>query len=253
MIKSKTMFKLMDRLKRYRWLLYRGSTTVWLVLGAISNLYKILFPRLNYVILPTIWGARLVLPKYGFSEGRYITIMLGVVEPQWKNLFIKYISRAKVFLDVGAAADGYYSLLACKLNPNIKVLAIEPLRNEYKYLVRNIEINNMLGKIIAINIALCEENKTIKINGHEVKCVKLDELFSTMNLPSIDVIKLDVEGAGYKVLRGGIKTILKYKPVIFFEVHNSMERKAIRELKKLGYKIIKEYGEMYIAIPHNKN
>ncbi|WP_440059995.1 hypothetical protein ACSU1N_02240 [Thermogladius sp. 4427co] len=36
------------------------------------------------------------------------------------------IKRAKVFIDVGAASDGYYSLIAAKLNRNTYVIAVEP-------------------------------------------------------------------------------------------------------------------------------
>jgi len=45
-----------------------------------------------------------------------------------------------VFIDVGAASDGYYTLRACKINPEIKTVAIEPLREEYRYLLYNISI-----------------------------------------------------------------------------------------------------------------
>lgn len=38
----------------------------------------------------------------------------------------------------------------------------------------------------------------------------------------LDTIKIDVEGYEYKVLVGSIKTIMKYRPLIFLEVHSYM-------------------------------
>jgi hypothetical protein len=68
-------------------------------------------------------------------------------------------------------------------------------------------------------------------------------------LPCIDVIKIDVEGTGAEIIKGVTKTITKCKPVIFFEVHNKAERLAVRKLESIGYRVIKQYGEMPILMP----
>jgi len=98
-----------------------------------AKAYRLLFIGQSHVVLPTIWGARLIIPKNSFAANRYATLMLGLVEPQWKNSFEQATAKARVFIDVGAASDGYYTLRACKINPEIKIVAIEPLRNEYRY------------------------------------------------------------------------------------------------------------------------
>ena len=46
----------------------------------------------------------------------------------------------------------------------------------------------------------------------------LDELVSSENLIRVDYIKIDVEGAEIQVLRGGTKTIEKFRPIIQMEV-----------------------------------
>jgi len=73
---------------------------------------------------------------------------------------------------------------------------------------------------------------------------------SKLRLPCIDVIRIDVEGAGAEIIKGAIKTIIKCKPVIFFEVHNKAERLAIKELKNLDYTAIERFGDMHILIPY---
>jgi hypothetical protein len=99
-----------------------------------AKTYRLLFIGQSHVVLPTIWGARLIIPKNSFATNRHATLMLGLVESQWKNSFEQAIAKARVFIDVGAASDGYYTLRVCKINPEIKAVALEPLRDEYRYL-----------------------------------------------------------------------------------------------------------------------
>jgi precorrin-6B methylase 2 len=51
-----------------------------------------------------------------------------MIEPQWQPYFESLIRCVNegVLVDVGAAADGWYSLKACKMNPKIRVVAVEP-------------------------------------------------------------------------------------------------------------------------------
>jgi hypothetical protein len=70
-----------------------------------------------------------------------------------------------------------------------------------------------------------------------------------LRLPSVDITKIDVEGAGAEIIKGGRKTIQRYKPIIFFEVHNISEKQMIQKLRNMGYKAIGRHGEMYILSP----
>ena len=236
----------------FRILQYRGSRFLYLLMILFARVYRLLFIGQDHVTLPTIWGARLIIPKGpSFAENRYITLMLGLVEPQWKSYFERVIVKARVFIDVGAASDAYYTLRACKEKKEIRAVAMEPLRNEYKFLFYNLSANSCLDKAIPINAAACESEGQIEINGESVACVSLDKLVSSLKLKSVDVIKIDVEGAGLGVIKGGLNAIRNFKPVIFFEVHNDNERLAISQLKEIGYDTIESGGDMFILIPHS--
>jgi len=233
-----------------KYLQYRGSYVVYLVMKLMSKLLKALFAVCDYVIIPTVWGAKFLLPKGpSFAESRYLTLALGIVEPQWSDYFDFWVTKSKVFVDVGAASDGYYTIRACKLNPTIRVVAVEPLLTEYKYLLVNIKINSCSNEVIPINVALGKRAGVIEISRQKVTCIALDDLVLRLGLPSIDVIKIDVEGCGAEVIEGGLKTILSSKPIIFFEIHNIFEKQAIQSLRKYGYKVIERHGGMYILLP----
>jgi hypothetical protein len=217
---------------------------------SIAKFYKVLFFACDDIVVSTVWGARFRLPKSrSFAENRYLSLMLGMVEPQWKDYFDRYIVESRVFLDIGAAGDGYYTVRACKLNPRIKCVAVEPLPTEYRYLLLNIDLNSCSNRVIPINVALGEEQRVIELSRQKVKCVTLDSLLQNLKLPSVDIIKIDVEGAGAEIIKGGCKTIQRYKPIIFFEAHNISEKQMIHKLRNIGYKAIERHGEMYILLP----
>ncbi|AEA11526.1 hypothetical protein TUZN_0020 [Thermoproteus uzoniensis 768-20] len=178
--------------------------------------------------------------------------MFGLVEPQWRDYFKEAVKSAKVFIDVGSASDGYYALLSTKFNRKILVVAVEPSPTEYRYLLYNVTINNVKNNILCLNIGLSDQSGRIMIENKNIYLIKLDELVNVLKLDTVDLIKLDVEGAGGKIIAGAVKTIEKFKPIIFFEVHNDDERRAIRKLSKMGYKIYKQPGDMYILIHPSK-
>lgn len=72
-----------------------------------------------------------------------------------------------------------------------------------------------------------------------------------MKLQRVDVIKIDVEGAGAGVIKGGLNTIRNFKPTMFFEVHNDDERSAVMRLVEMGYDAVDSGGEIYALIPRN--
>jgi FkbM family methyltransferase len=73
--------------------------------------------------------------------------------------------------------------------------------------------------------------KKINIKKSIIKTKKLDEL----NLkPSF--IKIDIQGHEYKCIKGSLKTIKKYKPIIMIEYEKKSIIKINNILKKYGYK-----------------
>ncbi|MCX8137681.1 FkbM family methyltransferase [Pyrobaculum aerophilum] len=175
--------------------------------------------------------------------------MFDVVEPQFAEEFTNIIRRSRVFIDIGAASDGWYTLKACKSNPAIRVVAVEPLKNEILWLYRNLIINNCNSRVLALKMALSDRKGAINMDGEVIPVTSLDSLVDSLSLDSVDVIKLDVEGFGGKIINGGIHTITKYKPVRFYELHNKDEVESLKKLVRVGYKIIVKAGLMAIAQP----
>ena len=69
------------------------------------------------------------------------------------------------------------------------------------------------------------------------------------NLPKVDFIKIDVEGWEEQVLEGGMKTILKYRPIMYIEIWKKNYTYISDILwRKMGYKIQQMSQVNYICL-----
>ena len=162
--------------------------------------------------------AKFILPEEGMIEvGKYKMIInpkedLGLyfgyegVEPEVIYALKRLLKRGMNFFDVGAY-KGYYSLMASELvGEEGKVVAFEPDKRYFNYLIKNIKINK-ISNIIAKNIALLDFEGQTEIEAYKggsqiVEVKTLDGIVDELNIVP-DLIKMDVEGAEYSVLRGG--------------------------------------------------
>ena len=197
--------------------------------------------------------AKFILPEEGMIEvGKYRMIInpkedLGLyfgyegVEPEVIHALKRLLKKGMHFFDVGAY-KGYYSLMASELvGEEGKVVAFEPDRESFNYLIKNIHINK-ISNIIAKNIALLDfegrsEIESYRTGGSQVVEVKtLDSVVNDLNIIP-DIIKIDVEGAEYSVLRGGEELLKNYHPKLIIEIHTNANFQLFNYLTNLGYEI----------------
>jgi FkbM family methyltransferase len=138
-----------------------------------------------------------------------------------------------VFLDVGANV-GIHTLAAARhvAAGGGAVLAFEPHPANYRALVLNVA-QNRLRHVAAENLGLADRpdvltgaapaeggNWSLASRGDhrfEVRLVRLDDYLADHPLPRLDMIKIDIEGAEVRALRGARRTIERYRPLIVFE------------------------------------
>ena len=142
--------------------------------------------------------------------------------------------KGGVFVDVGANL-GYYSLLWLNGNKENKVIAFEASQRNESSIKENIDANNLNGKIRLFLKAAGDKNGKVffdagpqnqtgwgglKNNADsrtvEIDMVRLDDILK--NESYIDVIKIDVEGADFLVIKG-CEQLLRQKKIgrIYFE------------------------------------
>jgi len=192
------------------------------------------------------------------------------------DLFKKIIRKGDVVLDIGANI-GYFTLLSAHLvGPEGRVFCFEPEPRNFGYLTKNIHLNNYYH-VTAFNNAVSDKKERIKLylcpydTGHhtikqydgirdynpdfksgreefvEIETLRLDDTFHD-RLGSINVIKMDVEGAEMLALNGMEKLIQSSQDLImFFEYFPILVRKMGHDPEKLLEKIFTTLGfQVYI-------
>ena len=163
-----------------------------------------------------------VNPREGLGRCMYY---FGKWEPNLSQWLSKRLGPNDVFVDIGANV-GYFSLLASRLvGSGGKVVAIEALPEIYGLLRGNIE-KNAATNVRAVNLAVWDSNAELKIfthpNNHvgcttvmkawagrwgleefsKVRAVPLPGILENAEAGRVRLIKIDVEGAEWHVLKG---------------------------------------------------
>lgn len=158
-------------------------------------------------------------------------IMKDVYEEKITQKIQEEVNKKDIFIDIGAHI-GYYSILASTLGFK-KVLAFEPVPENFHYLRKNINLNNK-KKIIPKKIGLGSKNK-LKRFYHNLESTAKSSILDinkkdTKNLIKIQIkrgdniieakpnfIKIDVEGYELEVIKGLQNIIKESLPKIIFE------------------------------------
>jgi len=174
--------------------------------------------------------------------------------------------RKNIIYDVGAS-HGAYSIYLGHKKSNYLIYSFEPLNSSYQQLIEHIALFKLQKKVIANNIALSDtcvkktfywsfdyarssllefnatSNNNNVIQNVVVQCDTIDRLVTFENYFPPDIIKIDVEGHEYEVLKGAEQVIKKWKPKIFFEPHTIYNEAS--KLTESSENAVKEYLSQY--------
>ena len=160
----------------------------------------------------------------------------------------------------------------------------EPLLINYNILIKNIEINHADDFIIANNIGCSDKTGTARVKAfnaanfggtqldpvenqdHEsrmpahvdgdIKLTTIDQYTqaNSNKINKLDLIKIDVEGMEYLVLKGSVNTINNFKPLIWVEVIPGLGgdlKKVTALMSSLNYKMIQKHDNQNYIFKHH--
>jgi FkbM family methyltransferase len=231
---------------------------------AMISLGKInarLFPRGEVVQLPH--GALLYCPP----DPHFFGFVLGTHDPHISDLLGQLVVPGSVCVDVGANI-GYFSVIMARLcGSNGEVWSYEPVSENYQVFCQNVSLANGANQIIRpIHAAVSDNEQALRIirkgfsTLHEVgaleegastdadcvESVTLEGEYRSKIRREISVLKVDVEGHEWPVIRG-CESLIAERVVrhIIIEVTPSPEARLIQE-------VFERHGVRYMCWVHNE-
>ncbi|MGA2418428.1 MAG: FkbM family methyltransferase [Candidatus Staskawiczbacteria bacterium] len=228
--------------------------------------YKLLYPGDGKIIY-TIRNVNAHFCARNYSEFVYLTeSVVGVGDERPVITFLlKNIKPGDVIYDIGAFL-GFHAVFFAKGAGNSgKVVAFEPSFYSYQSLKKNIELNG-LDNVIPINIALGNAMGTGIVRGDDLSIRSLSEssikgisdqkteimpgdlLIEEKKLPQPNIVKIDVEGYEYLVIKGLENALRKEScRLVCCEVHPTLlpsgvtSEMVVNLLKDFGFKRVETY------------
>ena len=173
----------------------------------------------------------------------------------YENKMLDYIKNNQIcglYIDVGAFIGNHSVFFSKMCDKCTGVMSYEPIIDSFKIFEENTKnINNVKGKNVAVGekSGKCEMKIVIentgmsyvsKINSGNIEMVTIDDEFKETK-ENIGLIKIDVEGYEYDVLKGSIDTINKFKPHLFIEIIGDISEIKLF-LKQFGYENIQQFN-----------
>ena len=141
-------------------------------------------------------------------------------------------------MDIGANC-GLYTVLGAAVNPNARIVAIEPVPRICAALTNNVTQNRLNSRVTVLNIAIggsdglvdfheADDSRmgSLAVRGYQgqmgkiirVECRTLDSIVAELNIVP-NFIKIDVEGFSDAVLSGASRVLDNVRPRIVLEAN----------------------------------
>lgn len=169
-----------------------------------------------------------------------LVIYTKLPEYEEMNFIYDFLRTDDIFVDVGANIGAHTLMAASKIKTG-KIFSFEPSIKALKYLKENIKLNKLVDIVTIIDKVVSNKNgfekfmlgKHSEIDRigdndnilHKIKklpSITLDKFLSNNKIDYVDMIKIDVEGAEFKVLEGLKGYLSKGKVgLIIFEINSN--------------------------------
>ena len=159
--------------------------------------------------------------------------------------FRRHVPKGATIVDAGANI-GNHTVYFSRICGARHIHAFEPMRETFKILARNAELNAP-DRIRCHNFALgASEGKAdlLQYSAGNIGATRLEaddngfydvKALDSFQFPELHIIKMDVEGAQISVLEGARETLARHKPLIWIELLPNDIEESHEKLTSLGY------------------
>jgi len=162
----------------------------------------------------------------------------------------------QVIVDCGANI-GVFTIYSASIAPRSQVFAIEPFPETFQSLRENVELNSLDSRVACLPVALAatdgpvnmyaaphvasQARQVIRPSGADtvsVPALSLSSLFGRIELPMIDLLKMDIEGSEHTVLLHADPCALARVKRIAVEYHQNCPKKPLFDhLQRSGFSL----------------
>jgi FkbM family methyltransferase len=161
-------------------------------------------------------------------------VALGVYENYERELFRQFCRPGGTVLDIGANVGLYTVAAASLVGGTGTVIAIEPHPESFRQMQKTIQANG-LTQVRAYNVAAGDRKRPINLfltddnqadsrvydagRGRRkitVQMVDIDGLLADLGIASVQLIKMDIQGAESLALQGLLRTLAASQQVVIF-------------------------------------
>jgi FkbM family methyltransferase len=200
--------------------------------------------------------------EYRMRSGARLIDATGALPGTMAVVFVRQeygpLDRFRTIVDIGAHM-GTFAVHAAESCPDARVYCFEPEQRNFDVLQRNIGINGLEGRVSAFRCAVASSagprdlavGESLMNSFHiipdgascqTVHCITLKEILAGHRLDTIDLLKMNCEGAEYEILEGCSCAEFERIANIRLEYHNldapnRSGESLSRFLEKKGYRI----------------
>jgi len=164
----------------------------------------------------------------------------GFYRPWVLPYFDRLLAKGHTVVDVGANVGQFTLWAAKRVGTEGMVMAFEPDRSCFEKMVKNVQINSVKC-VRAENIALSDfdgeavlhlndahddnqgQSSLSRLVHHRrsqpIICLKLDNFVEQEGVKKVHVLKIDTQGAEFRVLKGAVNVIEKARPAVILRCH----------------------------------
>lgn len=197
------------------------------------------------------------------DTGVSIPCLFGAYEPAETQYIASQLHQGDGFVDVGANI-GWHSFNACQsVGEEGRVYAFEPRAETRELLQRSVYANSLGGRMLVYPFGLAEKSAAAELHwppatdnpggtsmavgdaGSDMaEEIELRALDSFPIRHRVRLMKIDIEGAEPRAIRGAKRFISDHRPIIVSEVHDRQllavsgitARAYVAEVRELGYR-----------------
>ncbi|MCK4792772.1 MAG: FkbM family methyltransferase [Desulfobacteraceae bacterium] len=242
----------------------RNLESIKLEINKINSEHKLAVPVSNGVILVKVEDFIVGFPAEDYGLVASYTFADNI-ELGFRKLFRKCLKEGMVVVDVGANVGIYTLIAASNVGNNGRVYSFEPTPRIFGILENNVNmtiyktrvilfqkaVTDLNGAMVKLAVSMsCSRNNSLYFDEEDgdrfefvdVESVTLDS--TLVSEKSIDIVKIDAEGAEPKIL-AGMRRIIKQNPqiLVFLEFAPTHFKKSgvalldfVNQISEYGFK-----------------